>query len=142
MEFTHPTLDIQGVVFSSNSTYLLAMALTQIDRVDQNDRMAECIDNCFEAAQAAEWCADECIQLGSKEMVKCIRLCRDVADLTTLHARFMVRNSDYHADLGAICADLCQECATECEQHDHDHCQTAAAILQDCADSCRDMATS
>lgn len=133
-------LGYSGTPFFQELDVEYCMALTQIDRVDQNERMAECIDNCFEAAQAAEWCADECIQLGSDEMVNCIRLCRDVADLATLHARFMVRNSDYHGDLAAICADLCQECATECEHHDHDHCQTTATILRDCADSCRDMA--
>lgn len=63
------------------------MALTQIDHVSENDLMAECIDNCLAAVQACEWCADEC--LGDPDMEKCARLCRDVADLTAMHARFM-----------------------------------------------------
>lgn len=116
------------------------MALTQIDHVSENDRMAECIDNCFEAAQACEWCADECIEMG-EEMARCIRLCRDVADITTLHARFMSRNSGYSSDLAETCADACEECADECEQFDHDHCQLCAEKLRACADSCRDMAS-
>lgn len=103
--------------------------------------MAECIDNCFEAAQAAEWCADECIGLGDEDMSRCIRLCRDVADVTTLHARFMARNSGYESDLAKTCADLCEECADECEQHDHDHCQTCAEVLRECAETCRTMAS-
>ena len=114
-----------------------AMALTEIDHLD--DEMAECTNNCFEAAQACEWCADACADEG-EEMARCIRLCRDVADLTTLHARFMARNSAFHDDLAAVCADACEECADECEQYDHDHCQVCADVLRECAETCRNMA--
>lgn len=100
----------------------------------------ECIENCVEAAQACEWCADEC--LGDSDMEECARLCRDVADLTTLHARFMARSSDYSAHLAQACADACEACADECEQHDADHCQLCAEVLRECAESCRDMADS
>lgn len=117
------------------------MALTAIDHVEADSRMATCIDNCFEAAQAAEWCADQCIELGDAEMARCVRLCRDVADVATLHARFMARGSDVESDLAATCAELCEECAAECEQFDHMHCQVCANVLQTCAESCRDMAS-
>jgi len=116
------------------------MAVTEIDHVSEDSRMAECIDNCFEAAQVCEWCADECIEMG-EEMSRCIRLCRDGADLTTMHARFMARDSGYSSDLAQICAEACEECADECEQHDHDHCQVCADVLRECADSCREMAS-
>lgn len=117
------------------------MALQQIDHVSENDRMAECIDNCFEATQVCEWCATECIEMGSEDMARCIELCRDVADFTSLHARLMVRDSDYSSDLAATCADLCEACADECEQFDEEHCQVCADVLRECADSCRDMAS-
>jgi len=45
----------------------------------------------------SEWCADEC--LGDEEMEECARLCRDVADIASLHARFMARNSNYSKQL-------------------------------------------
>ena len=73
-------------------------------------------------------------------MARCIRLCRDVADLTTLHARFMARDSDDHAARAAVCADACEACAEECA--DHDHCQLCADVLPKCAESCREMAAS
>ncbi|WP_290811808.1 four-helix bundle copper-binding protein [Halovivax sp.] len=117
------------------------MALKSIDHVNEDDRMAECIDNCFEAAQVCEWCADECVGMGDEEMARCIRLCRDVADVATLHARFMARNSGYHADLAATCADLCEECANVCAKFDHDHCQACVDVLRECSNSCRDMAS-
>ena len=113
------------------------MALQQIQHL--SDEMQECVDNCFEAAQACEWCADACLD-EDMDMSRCIRLCRDVADLTTMHARFMVRNSGYHAELAAICADACEECREECEQHDHDHCQLCADVLAECEETCRSMA--
>lgn len=116
------------------------MALTQMPQVADNQRMEECIDNCSEASQAAEWCATECIRSGNEEMIECIELCRDVADLTTLHARMMSRDSDYSRDLAQTCAELCETCADVCEEHDAEHCQVTADVLRECADSCQDMA--
>jgi hypothetical protein len=115
------------------------MALTEIPHVSENEQMAECIDNCLAAAQACEWCADEC--LGDSEMEECARLCRDVADLTTMHARFMARNSNYSQQLATACAGACEECAEECERHDAEHCQVCAEVLRDCAETCREMAS-
>ena len=113
------------------------MALSELEHAD--DHMQECIDNCLEAAQACEWCADACAAEG-EGMARCIRLCRDVADLTTLHARFMARNSGYHDGLAEITADALDECADECEQHDHEHCQVCAETCRTAAESCREMA--
>ena len=113
------------------------MALEFIDHLDE--KMQTCIDNCLEAAQVCEWCADACADEGDG-MARCIRLCRDVADLATLHARFMARNSAYHRELASICADAAQACAEECARHDHDHCQRCAEVLPDCVESCREMA--
>ncbi len=118
------------------------MALQQIEHVAENERMADCIDNCFHAAQASEWCADSCIRMGDQELVRCIRLCRDVADVTTLHARFMARNAEYEAELAAVCADLCEEAAAECSRFDHEACVVCADVLDTCAESCREMAAS
>jgi len=103
-----------------------------------SDEQRDCIENCSEAAQVCEWCADE--SLGSEEMEECARLCRDVADLTSMHARFMARGSNYSNQLAVACAGACEECAAECERHDADHCQLCAEVLRECAESCREMA--
>lgn len=114
----------------------LADTVSKIDHLSEEQR--ECIENCNEAAEVCEWCADEC--LGQEEMEKCARLCRDVADLASLHARFMARGSNYSPDLAETCAAACEACAEECSQHDDDHCQVCADVLQECAESCRQMA--
>ncbi|WP_049898221.1 four-helix bundle copper-binding protein [Halococcus agarilyticus] len=114
------------------------MALQEIDHLDDDAR--ECLDNCLEAAPVCEWCADECAGHG-EEMAECVRLCRDVADIASLHARLMARDSAYSSDLAETCADVCEACADECEGHDHDHCQACADVLRDCVESCRRMAS-
>lgn len=106
-----------------------------IDRLSSEER--DCIKHCNEAAAVCEWCADECI--GEEGMAECIRLCRDVADIASLHGRFMARDSDYSDSLAETCAEVCEACADECETHDHDHCQVCADVLQECARSCREM---
>ena len=108
--------------------------------LDVSDRVQNCIDNCLEAAQVCEWCADACAD--EEGMARCIRLCRDVADLCTLHARLMARGSAYADDLAEPCAEVLEACADECAQHDHDHCQACAAVLPDAAETCREMASS
>ena len=104
-----------------------------------SDEARECLENCFETAEVCEWCADECAGEG-EEMAECLRLCRDVADIATLHARFMARDSNYSSGLAETCAAACEECADECERHDANHCQVCADVLRECAESCRAMA--
>jgi hypothetical protein len=115
----------------------LSDTLAEIDHLSGDER--ECIEICNEAAATCEWCADRCADHG-EEMARCIRLCRDVADVASLHARFMARDSNYSNQLARACAGACEECASECENHDHDHCQTCADVLRECADRCRSMA--
>jgi hypothetical protein len=111
-----------------------------VDRIDNlSDEQRECIENCNEATEVCEWCADEC--LGSEDMEECARLCRDVSDLTSLHARLMARDSEYSSTLAEACAEACEACAEECSQHDADHCQLCADVLEECAETCRDMAS-
>lgn len=114
----------------------LAETVSKIDHLSEEER--ECIELCNEAAEVCEWCADECADEG-ESMARCLRLCRDVADIASLHARFMARDSSYSPELAEINADVAEECAEECDQHDADHCQVCADVLQECAESCRNL---
>jgi len=113
----------------------LSETVTKIDHLSDEER--ECVEICNEATQVCEWCADEC--LGDADMEECARLCRDVADIASLHARFMARNSHYSTQLAEACAGACEECAEEYERHDAKHCQVCAEVLRECAESCRNM---
>jgi hypothetical protein len=37
---------------------------------------------------------------------------------------------------------MCEQCAAECEQHDHEHCKLCAQICRECAEDCRNAAAS
>ena len=87
-----------------------------------------------QAATVCEWCADRCATEGP-QMAECIRLCRDVADLATLNAQFVARDSPFGPDLAETFADAADECARECAQHGHDHCQECASVLRRAVDS-------
>ena len=113
----------------------LAETVSKIDGLSDDEQA--CIEICNDAAEVCEWCTDEC--LGDEEMEECARLCRDVADIASLHARLMARGSNYSGQLAEACAGACEACAEECSQHDADHCQVCADILEECAESCRSM---
>lgn len=98
------------------------------------------MDNCFETSQAAEKCAQHCIEMGEADRARCIRLCRDVAELADLHARMMVRDSEYHEEIARVCADLCETCAEECENVGGKIPQACAEACRKSAESCRRMA--
>lgn len=114
----------------------LAETVSKIDHL--SDQQRDCIERCQEATEVCEWCSDACVDEG-EGMERCIRLCRDVVDLASLHARFIARDSGYSPELAGICADVCEECADECARHEADHCQVCVDVLRDCADSCRAM---
>lgn len=115
----------------------LAESVSRIDHL--NDEQRECVENCAEVSEIAEWCAKAC--LGDAELEQCASLCRDVADLASIRARFSARDSTYSDQLADICAEACQACAEECERHDLEQCQISADVFQKCAKSCESMAT-
>ena len=45
-------------------------------------------------------------------------------------------------ELLELCARMCEACAAECEQHDHEHCKLCAQICRECAEDCRKAAAS
>ena len=73
-------------------------------------------------------------------MAKCIALDRSCADICSLCAREMARQSDFATALCAVCAEVCEACGAECEQHDAEHCQKCAEACRRCAEDCRKMA--
>ena len=93
------------------------------------------LSNCIEAC---ERCAIACLKEDNvKEMVACIRTDRDCADICSLAIKFLGRDSKHTIQIIGICADICAECAEECEKHDHDHCVKCAKACRRCEESCR-----
>lgn len=102
--------------------------------------MQEHVQICFDCAAACERCITGCLNEEHLEhMRNCIQRCRDCADFCTLCARLTARDSAFHKEFMALCAEVCDACAAECRTHDDEHCRACAEACQRCADDCRRM---
>ena len=106
------------------------------------EKYYQCIGICNECAVICENCADECLhENGLDKLVRCIELDRTCADMCRMAAVFMSRGSEFAESFCALCAEVCQACGDECENHKHmEHCQECAYICHRCAEACRGMA--
>jgi hypothetical protein len=82
-----------------------------------------------EAEDVCEWCAEQCIQSGNPNMMRCIQLCRDVSDIAGVNHKFVARNSQFRGDVAQAFVRAARECAQECAQHSDAHCQDCAQVL-------------
>jgi len=112
-------------------------------------KLAACIDACYECAQTCTACADACL---SEEMVAelrtCIRTNLDCADVCETTGRVLSRHTGYDANLTRAvleaCAVACKACGDECSQHSemHEHCRICAEACRRCEQACRDLLAS
>ncbi len=108
--------------------------------------LAATIDALSDCAQACTADADaDLAEPNLADMVKCIRLCLDCADVCTATARVTSRQTDYDASvtkaLLEACAITCSSCGDECERHAqmHEHCRVCAEACRRCEQACRDL---
>ena len=111
-------------------------------------RVIEALTAC---AQTCTSCADAC--LGEEghlsELVRCIRLNLDCADICEATARVLTRQTAFEpATARAMleaCAEACRLCAEECERHAEmgmEHCRICAESCRRCETACRDALSS
>jgi uncharacterized membrane protein len=110
------------------------------------DLLAATIDALSDCAQACT--ADTDADLSEQhvtEMIQCIRLCLDCADICTAAAAVVSRQATYDANvtrpLLEACAAICKSCGDECEQHArmHEHCRVCAEACRRCEQACREL---
>lgn len=69
-----------------------------------------------------------------------INLLMDCAHLCLTVAGFRMRRSPYSLKLAAICSELCEECAKDCESFDDDtDMKRCVVACRACAKTCRNM---
>ena len=113
------------------------------------EKLAGCIQACFECAQTCTACADACL---SEEMVaelgKCIRTNMDCADICASTGKVLSRHTGYDANLTRAvleaCRTVCKACGDECGQHAgmHDHCRVCAEACRRCEKACEELLSS
>lgn len=102
--------------------------------------MQSCIDDCDRCHQVClQTAMNYCLNTGGKHVeAEHFRLMMNCAEICQLSANFMLSNSHFHNRTCAVCAEICEACATDCRKiGDMDDCVEAC---MKCADSCRQMA--
>jgi hypothetical protein len=105
------------------------------------------------AIDALNDCAQACVadtdadlsEHNVAEMVKCIRLCLDCADICATTAGVTSRQAEYDANVAGplleACVAICKSCGDECERHAHmhEHCRICAEACRRCEQACREL---
>jgi uncharacterized membrane protein len=108
--------------------------------------LAATIDALTDCAQACT--ADTDADLSEQnvtDMVKCIRLCLNCADVCTATIAVTSRQAEYDANVAKplleACAAICQSCGDECERHAqmHEHCRICEQACRRCEQACREL---
>ena len=105
----------------------------------------DCIDLCNDCPTECETCATACISMPDTSLLaQCIAFDRYCADMCRMAAAFIAR-SDQHTfsivkKFCTLCAEMCNDCAMECEKHVHmEHCKRCAEACRACATACNQM---
>jgi hypothetical protein len=110
-----------------------------------NQPLGDAVHHAMYCAKMCLSCADACLA-EEMYMAQCIRLCLDCADVCEATTRLGLRrtgsNEAVLREMLEFCARACDECAAECEKHDHEHCRLCAQICRECAEDCRRAAES
>ena len=108
--------------------------------------LAATIEAMNDCAQACT--ADADADLGDSElanMIACVRLCLDCADVCTATARVVSRQTAHEPavlrPLLQACAAICARCGDECEKHAdmHPHCRICQDACRRCEQACRHL---
>ena len=106
-----------------------------------------CIEACADCTEACTQCADDCLsEQNVQELVKCIRLNLDCADVCATTGRVVSRQTGYDANVTRAvlqaCIAACRSCGDECERHaahGMEHCRVCAEECRRCEQACQDL---
>jgi hypothetical protein len=114
-----------------------------------NEVLARSIEQCFVCALQCTSCADACLaEEQVQDLVRCIRLNLDCADICDATGRVLTRQTSSEPrlarDMLEACAQTCRACAEECERHahHHEHCRVCAEGCRRCEQACEDLRSS
>lgn len=99
-----------------------------------------CIDMCVKCAQACR----ECLMIDLKEQdvadrTKCISFLNECERMCCFTAEIMTMAGQSSTKQCALCADMCEMAAEECENFKDTHTMKCVNVLRDCAEECRKM---
>ena len=121
------------------------MSLHPASKDHFNPPLGDAVHHLMYCAKMCQGCADAC-HAEDMDMTQCIRLCMDCSDICEATAKLGIRQTGDDQpmlrELLELCARMCEQCAAECERHEHEHCKLCAQICRECARDCRNAAAS
>jgi hypothetical protein len=106
----------------------------------QSEEMTRCIETCLACYRTCTSMAmNHCLEMGGEHVQpNHFRLMMACAEICRTSAHFMLIGTPHHKHTCRECAEICAECAANCERIGNmDEC---VATCRACADSCRRMA--
>ena len=102
------------------------------------DALSDCVQACTADVDA------DLSEQNVTDMVTCIRVCLDCADVCTATIGVTSRQASYDATVARplleACVAICKSCGDECERHAHmPHCRVCAEACRRCEQACRDL---
>jgi hypothetical protein len=103
------------------------------------DALSGCAQACIADAD------DDLSEKNLPEMVTCIRLCWDCADICTATLGVISRQTAFNASvtrpLLEACVAVCKSCGDECERHarHHEHCRVCEQACRRCEQACGEV---
>jgi len=109
---------------------------------DARPDLERCIDLCQTAHRTCLETMLYCLGRGGAYAgADHIRLLADCAAMCQTAADFMLRESPLHGAVCAVCAEVCDQCAVECDAFaDEGRLQACASLCRQCAAGCESMA--
>lgn len=103
-------------------------------------KVEECIKSCMHCYKVCTKTMVYCLEKdGTHAEVDHINLLKDCAKICGLSSDFMLRDSEFAAQLCELCAQLCESCAKDCDTLDGETMRQCAETCRECAKACRNM---
>ena len=104
--------------------------------------MSSKYQNCIDACQKCFIDCQKCIvqMVGQKSNNDCPNCCIQCVDACLFTIKLMIADSQFTAKQVLLCAEICEWCASQCQEHDHEHCKACAESCLACAKECRKLA--
>jgi hypothetical protein len=95
------------------------------------DACQDCVVNCAVCLYAMT------SEASDNDCPSCCLECIEICELTV---KALAGGSPNTEKMAALCAELCEWCAGQCSEHDHEHCIRCADSCRRCAAECRQVA--
>ena len=102
--------------------------------------MQACIDACLKChATCLGMAMNHCLETGGEHVAPPhFRLMMACAEICRTSAAFMLMGTDLHRKTCGLCAEICEQCARDCERLEG--MEDCVAACRKCAEECRRMA--